>query len=156
MVEQSTSPKKVSMTRTIKKDARPQRRQIEENFPAIVVLLIIVLAPLIGVAFLQGKVSALSLQLDKAQNTLQLEEEKLDQLTYQLKELQSLQRIEKAALSLGLVKNDKTEIVVLTPPEPRSLSDSEAKEAGPVEIKGAAVASLFNRLLDFLYGLLGG
>ncbi len=128
----------------------------EDIFPIIIVLLVVIVIPIVFVALLQGRVAALSLELEKTKNFLIVEEEKLEQLNYRLKEIKSLQSIEKTAISLGMVKNNKTEIVVLAPPVSLPTPKNSPLEAGPVEIKGAVTASLFNRLLDFLYGLLGG
>ncbi len=128
---------------------------VEENFPAIVILVLIIAIPFVLVAVLQGQVSSLSLKLTEANQLLQVENEKLKQLNYQLKELQSLQRVEEVALSLGLVNNTGTEIVVLVPPSARPAS-TERIDAGPATVAGAVPASLFDRLLDFFYGLLGG
>lgn len=133
-----------------------ERSKYEENFPAIVILLLILIIPLIGVSTARGRISALSLEIAKANNTLRIEEEKLGQLNYQLKEIQSLQRIEKEAVALGLVRNNKTEVVVLAPTVIAPVNDSIPTDAGPMEIQGTVTANLFSRLLDFLYGLLGG
>jgi cell division protein FtsL len=140
-----------------RKNVNPRERsKYEENFPAIVLLLLIAILPLIGVSATRGRVSAISLEIAKANNTLRIEEEKLGQLNYQLKEIQSLQRIEKEALALGLVRNNKTEVVVLAPTVIAPANEAIQTDAGPVEIQGAVTANLFSRLLDFLYGLLGG
>lgn len=128
----------------------------EELFPAVVVLLLLIIIPIVVLALFQGRIAALSLELEKTKNSLIVEEEKLEQLNYRLKEIKSLQSIEETALALGMVKNNKTEIVVLAPPVSMPTTYNLPLEAGPVEIKGAITASLFNRLLDFLYGLLGG
>lgn len=131
------------------------KTRVEENFPAIVILVLIIAIPFVLVAVLQGQVSSLSLKLTEANQLLQVENEKLKQLNYQLKELQSLQRVEEVALSLGLVNNTDTEIVVLVPPSARPAS-TERIDAGSATVAGAVPASLFDRLLDFFYGLLGG
>jgi len=133
-----------------------KKSQIDENFPAILILILLLAIPLVGVALLQGQVSSLSLRLADANRILQIEDEKLRQLNYQLKELQSLQKVEEVALSLGLVNNNNTEVVVLIPPNARPAASPERIDAGPASVAGAVPASLFDRLLDFFYGLLGG
>lgn len=129
---------------------------IKDNFPALIFLICLLLIPVTYGMILQSQVSSLSIEMERAKNSLKIEEEKLEQLSYRLKELKSLGRIEKTALSLGMVKNNKVEIVVLTPPQLTPAPQNLPLDAGPVEIKGAVTASLFNRLIDFLYGLLGG
>ena len=63
------------------------KTRVEENFPAIVILVLIIAIPFVLVAVLQGQVSSLSLKLTEANQLLQVENEKLKQLNYQLKEL---------------------------------------------------------------------
>ena len=51
------------------------KTRVEENFPAIVILVLIIAIPFVLVAVLQGQVSSLSLKLTEANQLLQVENE---------------------------------------------------------------------------------